>query len=412
MTLAHGPQTLAIPGPSIVPERVLRAMHRASPNIYTGALVEMTRSLVPDLKRVARTAQRLAMYIGNGHTAWEAALANTHSRGDRVLVPLTGAFGRGWIEMAEGLGLVVETIDFGTASPIDAARIGERLRADPAHEIRSVLVVHVDTSTSLRSDLAAIRREIDAAGHPALLQVDAIASLGCDRIEMDDWGLDVLLAGSQKGLMCPPGMAFVFFGERADRARERAGCVTRHTDWRPRADPPTPSHRFNGTAPTHHLHGLREALDMIHEEGVEAVWARHAALASAVWAAFEAWERPGGVRLNVRERAHRSHAVTALELPGAGTRLRDWTERHAGLTLGIGIGMAPPDSPRWHDFFRVGHMGHLSAHSLMGTLGCIGAGLKAIGVPHGDGGLEAAAAAVARGSTPEGASAQPTAEVR
>jgi alanine-glyoxylate transaminase/serine-glyoxylate transaminase/serine-pyruvate transaminase len=398
MTLAHGPQTLAIPGPSIVPERVLRAMHRASPNIYTGALVEMTRSLVPDLRRVARTEQQVAMYIGNGHTAWEAALANTHSRGDRVLVPLTGSFGRGWTEMAEGLGLQVETIDFGTASPIDAARIGERLRADPEHEIRSVLVVHVDTSTSLRSDLAAIRREIDAAKHPALLQVDAIASLGCDRIEMDAWGLDVLLAGSQKGLMLPPGMAFVFFGERADRARERAGCVTRHLDWRPRADPPTPSQRFNGTAPTHHLYGLRESLDMIvREEGIEAVWARHATLARAVWAAFEAWEQPRGVRLNVRERAYRSHAVTALELPGHGTRLREWTERHAGLTLGIGIGMAPPEDPRWHDFFRVGHMGHLSAHSLMGTLGCIGAGLKALGVPHGDGGLDAAATVVAGG---------------
>lgn len=398
MSLAHGPQTLAIPGPSIVPERVLRAMHRASPNIYTGALVELTRSLVPDLKRVARTEQQVAMYIGNGHTAWEAALANTHSRGDRVLVPLTGAFGRGWAEMAEGLGLQVETMDFGTASPIDAARIGQRLRDDRAHEIRSVLAVHVDTSTSLRSDLAAIRREIDAAGHPALLQADCIASLGCDRIEMDAWGVDVLLAGSQKGLMLPPGMAFVFFNARADGARARADCVTRHDDWRPRADPPTPSQRFNGTAPTHHLHGLRESLDMIvHEEGIEAVWARHATLARAVWAAFEVWEHPGGVRLNVRDAAHRSHAVTALELPGHGTRLREWTEQQAGLTLGIGIGMAPPDDPRWHDFFRVGHMGHLSAHSLLGTLGCIGAGLKAIGVPHRAGALDAAAAVVAGG---------------
>jgi alanine-glyoxylate transaminase/serine-glyoxylate transaminase/serine-pyruvate transaminase len=396
MSLAHGPQTLAIPGPSIVPERVIRAMHRASPNIYTGALVEMTRGLVPDLKRVARTEHQVAMYIGNGHTAWEAALANTHSRGDRVLVPLAGAFGRGWAEMAEGLGLQVETMDFGTASPIDAARIGERLRDDRAHEIRSVLTVHVDTSTSLRADLAAIRCEIDAAGHPALLQADCIASLGCDRIEMDAWGVDVLLAGSQKGLMLPPGMAFVFFNERADRVRERADCVTRHHDWRPRADLPTPSQRFNGTAPTHHLHGLREALDMIVlEEGIEAVWARHATLARAVWAAFETWERPGGVRLNVRDPAHRSHAVTALALPGHGTRLREWTEQQAGLTLGIGIGMAPPDDPRWHDFFRVGHMGHLSAHSLMGTLGCIGAGLKAIGVPHSAGGLEAAAAVIA-----------------
>jgi hypothetical protein len=132
-------------------------------------------------------------------------------------------------------------------------------------------------------------------------------------------------------------------------------------------------------------------------EGIEAVWARHARLARTVWAAFEAWERPGGVRLNVRDREHRSHAVTAIELPGHGTRLREWTEQHAGLTLGIGIGMAPPDSPRWHDFFRVGHMGHLSAHSLLGTLGCVGAGLKALGVPHGDGGLDAAAAVVAEG---------------
>ena len=398
MSLSHGPQTLAIPGPSIVPERVLRAMHRASPNIYTGALVELTRSLVPDLKRVARTEQQVAMYIGNGHTAWEAALANTHARGDRVLVPLTGAFGGGWAEMAEGLGLQVETMDFGTASPIDAARIGERLRADREHAIRSVLMVHVDTSTSLRSDPAAVRHEIDAAGHPALLQVDAIASLACDRIEMDAWGIDVLVAGSQKGLMLPPGMAFVFFGERADHARGRADCVTRHYDWRPRADPPTPSQRFNGTAPTHHLHGLRESLDMlVREEGIEAAWARHETLARAVWAAFEAWERPGGVRLNVRDPAHRSHAVTALELPGHGTRLREWTERNAGLTLGIGIGMAPPDDPRWHDYFRVGHMGHLSAHSLMGTLGCIGAGLQAVGVPYGDGGLDAAARVIAGG---------------
>lgn len=392
MTLGHGPQTLAIPGPSIIPERVLRAMHRASPNIYAGALIDLAVSLAPDLRKVARTEHQVAMYIGNGHAAWEAALANTHARGDLVLVPVTGAFARGWSEMAEGLGLRTEILDFGNRTPIDAARIGERLRADRAHEIRSVLAVHVDTSSSVRSDLAAIRREIDAAGHPALLQADCIASLGCDRIEMDAWGIDVLVAGSQKGLMVPPGMCFVFFNDRADAARARADCVTRHWDWRPRANPATPSFRFNGTAPTHHLHGLREALDMIvHEEGVEAVWRRHETLARAVWAAFEAWEAPGGVELNVRDRAHRSHAVTALRLPGHGTALREWTEREVGLTLGIGLGMAPPDSPRWHDFFRVGHMGHLSAHSLLGTLGCIDAGLEALGIPKGADGLAAAA---------------------
>lgn len=391
-SLAHGPRTLAIPGPSIIPDRVLRAMHRPSPNIYQGELIDLTHSLIPDLKRVVRTEHQATIYIGNGHAAWEACLANTHARGDLVLIPRTGSFADGWAEMARGLGLRVEFLDFGNRVAMDAAAIGARLREDKGHEIRSVLAVHVDTSSSIRSDIAAIRAEIDAAGHPALLQADCMASLGCDRFEMDEWGADVTIAGSQKGLMTPAGMAFVFYNDRADRARERADCVTGWWDWRPRTKPDVYFRYFNGTGPTHHLYGLREALDMlVHEEGVEAAWNRHARLARGLWAACEAWEQGGTLELNVRDRASRSHAVTAIRLPENGTRLREWTEAEMGLTLGIGLGMAPPGDAAWHGFFRIGHMGHVSGHSMMGTLGAIEAGLTALDVPHGTGALEAAA---------------------
>ncbi|WP_298434391.1 aminotransferase class V-fold PLP-dependent enzyme [uncultured Jannaschia sp.] len=395
-SLAHGPRTLAIPGPSIIPERVLRAMHRPSPNIYTGPLVDLTHSLIPDLKAVARTEHAATIYIGNGHAVWEACLANTHARGDLVLIPRTGTFADGWGEIAEDLGLRVEYLDFGNRTAMDAAAIGQRLRDDTNHEIRSVLAVHVDTSSSVRSDIAAIRAEMDAAGHPALLQADCMASLGCDRFEMDEWGADVMIAGCQKGLMTPAGMAFVFYNDRADRARERADCVTGYWDWRPRTNPDYYFRYFYGTGPTHHLYGLREALDMIvHEEGIENVWARHAVLAGALHAAFDTWEAPGGLELNVRNPADRSNAVTAVRLPDHGTRLRDWAEHQVGVTLGIGLGMAPRDSPEADGFFRVGHMGHLSAHSMMGTLGAIQAALVALDVPHGGDGLAAAARAIA-----------------
>ena len=400
MSLAHGPQTLAIPGPSIVPERVLRAMHRPSPNIYVGPLIEMTHSLIPDLKAVARTSHNATIYIGNGHALWEACLANTHSRGDLVLVPRTGTFADGWAQMATDLGLRVEFLDFGNRDPMDAAAIGARLRADKGHEIKSVLAVHVDTSSSIRSDIAAIRAELDAAGHPALLQVDCMASMGCDVFEMDEWGADVAMAGCQKGLMTPAGVGFIFYNDRADKARETAGCVTGYWDWRRRTNPDIYFKYFYGTGPTHHLYGLREALDMIvHEEGVENVWARHARIAGALHAAFARWEDHGtngaGLELNVREPSCRSNAVTAVRLPEKGSRLRLWTEEEMGLTLGIGIGMAPPGDPAWDGFFRIGHMGHVSGHSMMGTLGAIDAGLKALDIPHGPGALEAAARAVA-----------------
>lgn len=390
--LAQGRSYLAIPGPSVMPDAVLNAMHRASPNIYAGALVDMMPALMDDLRRVARTKHHVAMYTGNGHAAWEAALSNVVAPGDKVLVPATGRFGISWGEMATGIGADVELIDFGQISPMDMERVAEALAADKAHEIKAVLGVHVDTSTSIRNDILALRETLDAAGHPALLMVDCIASLGCDRFEMDAWGVDVMVAACQKGLMVPPGVGLVFFNDKAKAVRAKMPRVSRYWDWSPRAHP---EHFFQyhcGTAPTQHLYGLRASLDMIHAEGIEQVWDRHAVLARAVWAACEAWSTRGTFAMNIADRAYRSHAVTSLRLqsPDA-TALRDWVEGNIGLTLGIGLGMAEPNDPAWHGFFRLGHMGHVNGQMIMGLLGGIEAGLSALKIEHGAGALDAAA---------------------
>ncbi len=396
--LAGGRSYLAIPGPSVVPDRVLNAMHRASPNIYQGALVDMVDTLIPDLKRVARTKGHVAIYMANGHGAWEAAFANTLAPGDTVLALVTGRFGLGWSQMARDMGMEVETIDFGRASPIDPGQVEAALRADAGHKIKAVLATHVDTSTSALSDVPALRAAIDAAGHPALLMADCIASFACDRFEMDAWGVDIIVTGSQKGLMMPPGLGLLFFSDKAAKVRRGLSRVSPYWDWTLRANPNEFYQYFFGTAPTHHLYGMRAALDMIHEEGIEAVWARHDLLARAIWAACEVWAGGGALRMNIADPAHRSRAVTALSLPAPGASdLRAWLEANAGLTLGVGLGMADPSDPAWHGFFRIGHMGHVNAHMVLGVLGSIEAGMTALKMPHGKGAVGAAAQVIAEG---------------
>ncbi|MFK7876042.1 MAG: alanine--glyoxylate aminotransferase family protein [Paracoccaceae bacterium] len=391
-----GREYLAIPGPSVMPDAVLQAMHRGAPNIYAGALVEMTASLIPDLRTVARMGGDVAIYIGNGHAAWEASLANVIAPGQKVLVPCTGRFGHGWADMAQGLGAEVEVLDFGKSSPMDLGAVEAALNADQGQKIKAILAVHVDTSSSVRNDIAGLRAVLDRVGHPALLMADCIASLGCDVFEMDQWGVDVMVTGSQKGLMVPPGISFVFFGPRAAQARAGMPRVSRYWDWAPRANPTEFYQYWNGTAPTHHIFGLRVALDMIMAEGIEAVWARHACLARAIWAACEIWAEGGALALNVSNRDDRSHAVTALQLDqGRGAALRQWCEKSVSLTLGIGLGMAEPGDQRRDDFFRLGHMGHVNGQMIMGLLGSIEAGLHHLKVPIGQGALSAASAEIA-----------------
>lgn len=395
MSGAGGRSYLAIPGPSVMPEEVLRAMHRSAPNIYEGELVAMTATIVPDLQYVARTRAKVAIYIANGHGAWEASLANVLSPGDLVLVLASGRFGHGWAEIAEGLGVEVKLLEFGR-NRFDVEAVTQALRGDNAGRIKAVLATHVDTSTGILNDIAGLRAAMDAVGHDALLMVDCIAAMGCDRFEMDGWGVDVAVTASQKGLMVPPGLGIVFVSEKAEAVRRAMPRVSRYWDWEPRLDPQMFYQHFGGTAPTHHLFGLRAALDLIRAEGIEAIWARHERLARAIWKACEVWGEGGPLTMIVANPAHRSRAVTALRigLPH-GPKLRQWVETHAGLTLGIGLGMSETGDPKGEGFFRFGHMGHLNAQMIMGLLGGIEAAFSALEIPHGEGALSAAAQVLA-----------------
>ena len=396
MSLSQGRQYLAIPGPSVIPDRVLQAMNQPCPNIYEGDLIELTHSLIPDLKHVAQTKCNVAIYVANGHGAWEAAISNVLAPDDTVLVLATGRFCIGWGGMAENLGVHVETLDFGTDSTIDFEAVRTHLRADKGGRIKAIMAVHVDTSTSIRNDIGALSKVITDTGHDALLMVDCIASLGCDEFLMDDWGVDIMVTACQKGLMTPPALSFVYFSDRAANVRKKMERVSSYWDWKPRINPNLFYEYFCGTAPTQHLFGLREALDMILEEGLPHVWLRHEVLAKAVWASCEAWAQAGPLELNVSDKNSRSRAVTALSIGAPrGIQLRKWTEKEAGLTLGIGLGMNTVKDPKAEGFFRIGHMGHVNAQMIMGTLGSVQAGLIALGIPYGSGGLDAAAQVLA-----------------
>ena len=390
MNLNRGRALTSIPGPSVIPDRVLNAMHRAMPNIYEGELIEVADSVFRDLPGIARTSGRVFVPISNGHGAWEMALTNTLSRGDKVLVLATGRFAPGWGEQATMLGCEVETMDFGDRAPADPDRLESRLREDANHEIKAILVVQVDTASSVWNDIAALRRAIDAAGHPALFMVDCVASLGCVPYEMDQWGVDVTVGGSQKGLMVPPGLGLVWASDKALEAHKGAGLRTPYWDWTKRMSTDAFYLKFAGTAPIQHIYAMRTALDMIHEEGLETIWARHEVFANAVRACVGAWSTQGGLAFNITDPAHRANSTTTV-LTGSidGAKLQRICNDQAGLTLGIGLG----------DFgdraFRIGHMGHLNPPMVLGALATTEAALMAMEAPVAGSGVSAAAQAIA-----------------
>ena len=389
MSLSHGRPMVSIPGPSVIPDRVLAAMHRAMPNIYEGELVEISYSVQDDLRKIARTEQPVYITVSNGHGAWEMVISNTLSRGDKVLVLESGRFAVGWGEMAETSGVKTEILHGLDSDPVDPAAVLERLKADVAGEIAAVMVVQVDTATSVRNDIPAIRSAIDAAGHGALLMVDCIASLGCEPYEHDEWGADITVAASQKGLMVPPGLGFVFPSEKALAAYESADLRTGYFDWGPRTNPEEHHKIYCGTPPIQHLWAMREALDMLFEEGLENVWNRHRALADAVRAAVHAWESDDGFSFNVSDPAYRSNSVTTVHTGEINaTELRRIAEQDGGVTLGIGLDEFADRA------IRIGHMGHLNPHMILGTLGTIEAALTKMGVPMKESGAAAAAAVI------------------
>ncbi len=385
MTVAHGRPFLAIPGPTNVPDSVLNAMHRAAVDIYTGELVGITDTCRDGLKKVFRTEGRTYIYASNGHGAWEAALTNVLSRGDTVLVLESGRFARGWGEMAEVLDVTVEVLPGDWRRAIDPAAVEARLKDDRDGTIKAILVVQVDTASGVANDIAAIRRAIDAAGHPALFMVDAIASLGTMPFEMDAWGIDVAVTGSQKGLMMTPGLGFVGAGPKAIAAHESAGLRTHYWDWTAR-EGEEHYQKYCGTPPEHMLFGLNEALRLLFEEGLEAIFQRHRLLAGAVQAAVSEWAKGGALDFNVSAPDERSPSVTTvLTLNGTDPEaIRSYCEDRCGVTLGSGIGGLSGKA------FRIAHMGYVNAPMILGTLGALEVALKALNVPHGTGGVQAA----------------------
>ncbi|MDP7066416.1 MAG: aminotransferase class V-fold PLP-dependent enzyme [Acidimicrobiales bacterium] len=389
MSLSYGRPMVSIPGPSVIPDRVLAAMHRPMPNIYEGDLIEVSFSVQDDLRKIARTEQPVFISVSNGHGAWEMAISNTLSRGDKVLVLESGTFAVGWGEMAEVSGVKVEILSGSHPDPVNPEALEERLKADISKEIAAVMVVQVDTATSVRNDIQAIREAMDAADHPALLMVDCIASLGCESYEHDEWGADITVAATQKGLMVPPGLGFVFASEKALAAHEKANLRSGYFDWEPRSNPDQHYKIYCGTPPIQHLWAMREALDMLFEEGLENVWERHRILADAVRAAVDAWHAPNGFSFNVAEPQSRSNSVTTI-LTGDidAAELRRIAEADAGLTLGIGLDEFANRA------FRIGHMGHLNPPMILGTLGTIEATLARMGAPMSSSGSAAAAAVI------------------
>ena len=384
--LLRGRNFLMTPGPTNIPDRVLAAMHRPAVDLVDPDFIAVTESCFDDLAGVFRTDSRVFFYTSNGHGAWEAALVNLIGEGDRVLVPSTGVFSWAWGQLASDLGAEVEELEGDWRSAFDPDRIEERLRADRDHRIKAVLAVQTDTATSVTSDIAAVRAALDACRHPALLMADVVASLGTVEFRMDDWGVDVAVAGSQKGLMTPPGLAFTAVSPRALERSRASGTRRAYWDWQRRMDSEEFYMKFFGTPPEHLIWGLREALDMLFEEGLETAFARHRRLADAVHAAVGVWGEAGALELNAVNPAERATSVTTIRVAKGvdANRLRVLARDELDVSLGYGLG--PLDGKA----FRIGHMGWINEPMVLGALGGVEMAMQACGVPYRKGGVTAA----------------------
>ena len=374
---------LQTPGPTNVPDRVLRAMDRAVIDHRGPEFGALVRGLLPDVARVFKSERgKPILYPTSGTGAWEAALVNTLAPGDRVLAFNYGHFSAQFAQAARNLGLVVDEVPLRWGQDLPADDVRSRLSGDAAGSYKAVLVVHNETSTGVVSDVRAIREAIDAVGHDALLIVDTVSSLASIDYRMDEWGVDLTLTGSQKGLMLPPGMGLLCVAPRALAAGERGGSPRNFFDWRPILEDNVAGF-FPYTPATLLLFGLREALDMLFEEGLEQVFARHARLAEAVRAAVRAW----GLEILCEEPRAYSNSLTAVVVPegvDSGEVIRVARER---FNLDLGVGLARIKGK----IFRIGHLGALNELEVLATLGGVEMALVEPGVPIGLGSGVAAA---------------------
>ena len=384
-----GQEFLHTPGPTQIPDKVRQAMSRQSLDLVDTRLRDLTGSCFADMKRIFKTDGEVFVYSANGHGAWEAALANLFAPGDVVLLPETGVFSNAWAAQAKALGLEARLIPGDWRRAADPARLEETLRADTKGEIKGVLLVQTDTATSITCDVPAMRRAMDAAGHPALLVVDTVASLAAHPYDMDAWGVNVTIGASQKALMGPPGMAILAVDERALRHAKQSGIARNYWDWHARLGGEFYM-RFCGTPPEQHLFALRAALDLIFEETLEGVLARHRRLAGAVHRAVEAWSEGGAISFNALEPGERAVSVTTVRL-GEGQdpeQLRSFLREELGVSLAGGLGDLGGKA------FRIGHMGSVNEPMILGCLATIETAMLQLGIPHVSG-LRAAAEHIA-----------------
>jgi len=376
-----GRHFLQIPGPTPLPDRVMRAIDMPLIDQRGPEFAKLARRVLEGIKTIFKTTQPVIIFTATGTGAWEAALVNTLSPGDRVLMVETGQFATLWKVMAERLGLRAEVIKTDWRVGADPKLIEEHLRKDKAHEIKAVCVLHNETATGCLSPIDQIRKAIDAAGHPALFLVDTISSLASADYRHDEWGVDVTIGGAQKGLMMPPGMSFNAVSEKALRASKTAKLPRSFFQW----DDMLTMYKqgfFPYTPATQMLYGLDTAIQMLHEEGLDNVFARHDRLGEATRRAVRAW----GLEVLCRDAKYYSPSVTAVLLPDGhdADRFRDIALNTFNIAYGASFG------PFAKKYFRIGHMGDVNDTMLIGALGATEMALSVAGVPHKKGGVQAA----------------------
>lgn len=376
-----GRHFLQIPGPTNVPDRVLRAMARPTIDHRSPEFAALGHEVLNAIKAVFMTSKRVVIFTASGSGAWEACLVNTLSPGDRVIAFENGEFAKGWSDVARRLGLDVDLVPLEWGSGVDPAVVEAKLSEDRDQKVRAVLVVHNETSTGATSRLAEIRKAIDRARHPALLLVDAVSSLASIELRHDEWGIDVTLTGSQKGLMLPPGLSFNAISDKALAASRSARLPKSYWAWEPMINA-NQAGFFPFTPTTNLLYGLSEALRMLDEEGLQNVFARHRRLAEATRTAVRAW----GLEVLCRCKEEYSPVVTAVVMPEGhdADQFRKVALERFNLSLGAGLGRLKGR------VFRIGHLGDFNDLMLAGTLAGVEMGLSVAGVPLQRGGLNAA----------------------
>jgi alanine-glyoxylate transaminase/serine-glyoxylate transaminase/serine-pyruvate transaminase len=385
----RGRHFFANPGPTNIPDSILRAIDRPTIDFHDPEFREVFDACFAGVKQVLRTRHRLFMYAASGHGAWEASLSNLFSPGETVLIVESGYFSDEWAKMARALGLEVRMVaaDWRHGVEIDAVKAA--LAEDGAHAIKAVCVVHNETATGMFIPLDAVRAAIDATGHPALFLVDTISSLGSLDFRMDEWKIDGVVGGSQKGLMLPTGLSFTAVSPKAMAAHEQARLGRYYFDWSVMLarDPQS----FVGTIPVNAFYGLKEALRLLEEEGLAEVFARHSRLAEAVRRCVRVWSGNDGPQLFCTNPARYSDSVTAVSMPEGhdADALRAVTRQRFNVSLGGGLGKLKGQ------VFRIGHLGDLNEPMVLGTLGAVEMALRINGVPHGKGGVDAAMAYLA-----------------